>query len=364
LAGKGHEQEQRYYLVGRDGIERIYMPKKYRLKCIEYYHLAYIHPGISKTLAVIKRYFDWPGLKRDIVEYILGCIPCQQCKRAPQKLYGDIHNVTSYRKNELISIDYFGPLPKGRGGVEYIVVILDVFTKFVKLFAIKNANSETTIKKLELYMKEHGIAENILSDNGSQFTSGLWKQHWAKKGIALRYTATYHPSANPVERYMQTIAECIRLNVRNSNHGKWPWLIELVERRLNTLEHTVTKFAPITLHFGYMPDVEGPTYLYQLSEKRYFEIVKTARENIFKSLEQRKKYFERSHDSPTKLMKGDIVYVKHQGKSDKPKGESKKLGLKYDGPFEVEASTGTNTYWLRDLNTGERKQVNLCNIKY
>ena len=71
-------------------------------------------------------------------------------------------------------------------------------------------------------MKEQGRADNILSHDGSQFTTALWKSHWGKEGIEHRYTVTYHPAANPVERYMQTIAECIRLNIRNTNHGMWP----------------------------------------------------------------------------------------------------------------------------------------------
>lgn len=88
--------------------------------CIEYYHLAHIHSGISKTLTVIRRYLDWPGLKGNVIKYILGCVQCQQCKKAHQKLYGDIYSVTSFRKNELLSVDFFNPLP---GGVEQITVV-------------------------------------------------------------------------------------------------------------------------------------------------------------------------------------------------------------------------------------------------
>ena len=38
------------------------------------------------------------------------------------------------RPFDLVAVDLYGPLPKGRGGVVYIFVVLDTFTKFVRLY--------------------------------------------------------------------------------------------------------------------------------------------------------------------------------------------------------------------------------------
>ena len=38
------------------------------------------HPGYQKTIATAKKQYVWPGIKKDIVEYISKCMECQQVK--------------------------------------------------------------------------------------------------------------------------------------------------------------------------------------------------------------------------------------------------------------------------------------------
>jgi len=38
------------------------------------------HPGITKTLALMKPYYWWPGMKNFVTEYIKGCATCQMTK--------------------------------------------------------------------------------------------------------------------------------------------------------------------------------------------------------------------------------------------------------------------------------------------
>ena len=46
------------------------------------------------------------------------------------------------RPFDLVAVDLFGPLPKGRGGVMYIFVMLDTFSKYVRLYSVKRATSQ------------------------------------------------------------------------------------------------------------------------------------------------------------------------------------------------------------------------------
>jgi hypothetical protein len=38
------------------------------------------HPGYQKIVAVFKSHYFWPGMKKDIAEYIARCIECQKVK--------------------------------------------------------------------------------------------------------------------------------------------------------------------------------------------------------------------------------------------------------------------------------------------
>jgi len=47
-----------------------------------------IHPGATKMYHDLKRLFWWPGMKKDIVEFVYACLVCQKSKIEHQKPSG------------------------------------------------------------------------------------------------------------------------------------------------------------------------------------------------------------------------------------------------------------------------------------
>jgi len=140
------DEEHYYCLRGRDEITRTYVPAIFRRTIIEFYHEDALHPGINKTVTIIHRYFDWPGCKEDVMDYISKCDLCKMSKRRAMVPYGEMHNVLATNRGDLLAIHIFGPLPIGRYGLEKIIVVLDVFTRFVRLYPMKKA--KTSIGKI------------------------------------------------------------------------------------------------------------------------------------------------------------------------------------------------------------------------
>lgn len=64
-------------------------------------------------------------------------------------------------------------MPTARAGVQHILVIMDLYSKYVKLKPIKKATSSIIIKGIEEYIMENGPISTILSDNATQFSNGL-----------------------------------------------------------------------------------------------------------------------------------------------------------------------------------------------
>lgn len=52
------------------------------------------------------------------------------------------------QKGQLISCDFYGPLPTSIGEVQYITVFIDNFMTYIKLYERKKATSKAVIKKL------------------------------------------------------------------------------------------------------------------------------------------------------------------------------------------------------------------------
>jgi len=98
-------------------------------------------------LELIKRNYWWPGIKEDVKKYIQGCFKCQQNKVQHQKKAGELHPLEILQRPwQEISIDIIGPLPKSNGK-DTIVIIVDRFTKMVRLKATTtNVSSEEITK--------------------------------------------------------------------------------------------------------------------------------------------------------------------------------------------------------------------------
>lgn len=78
---------------------------------------------------------------------------------------------------ELVTVDYYGPLPEGRAKVSYIFVVIDSFAKYVKIYPLRPAQAKISAQKLILDFKKIIPVKTVLSDNGTQFTSHHWKQY-------------------------------------------------------------------------------------------------------------------------------------------------------------------------------------------
>ena len=88
-------------------------------------------------------------------------------------------------------MDFFGPLTETKYGYEYILVMMDTFTKYTKLYPLKQATTEAAIRSLESFTASIGKPERILADKGTQFTNKELTE--ALKEMNIRLVATSRP---------------------------------------------------------------------------------------------------------------------------------------------------------------------------
>ena len=72
-----------------------------------------IHPGATKMYQDLKRLFWWPGMKKEIAEFVYACLVCQKSKIEHQKPSGLMQLLfVPEWKWDSISIDFVGELLK------------------------------------------------------------------------------------------------------------------------------------------------------------------------------------------------------------------------------------------------------------
>jgi len=100
----------------------------------------------------------------------------------------------SQRFFQKLYIDFLGPYPRSRSGNKGIFIVLDHFTKFVFLHAVKKMTSNVVVK----YLKSHvfhtfDVSETIISENGDQFRSEALRKLLASYGVNHALTSVQAP---------------------------------------------------------------------------------------------------------------------------------------------------------------------------
>ena len=88
-------------------------------------------------LKSLQKDFDWPGMEKEVKEYVKGCMEYQRNKADRRKKRAPLNPMPiTYHPWERISVDLIGPLPESMG-YNAIMVIVDYFTK-MKVFIPTN----------------------------------------------------------------------------------------------------------------------------------------------------------------------------------------------------------------------------------
>jgi len=292
--------------------------------------------------------FHIKNLGRKIRKFIARCDTCQRVKY-PNKAYASQER--SYlpaKPGDLCALDLYGALPVARGGVKYILVCYDVFSKHVKLYALKAATTRSCLNKLvNHYFAQVIKPKCILSDNGTQFQSPLWRKKLAEQNIQTRFTPIRHPQANPSERCMREISKFCKIYC-SQNHRKWAELLPKIEEWLNTTVADSTGFTPVELLF----EARKPDLFEKILKKSLKNLpeAETIGDKVMKAYARMRK---KARDRRERRKMGNKIWepkvnekvlVKSQPASDAVIGVTAKFIHPYEGPYIISRVIPPSTY--------------------
>jgi hypothetical protein len=191
---------------------RIMLPSELEIPIFKYIHQSLGHLGTDKCLRQISEMFYVRNLGRRLRRFIASCDTCQKVKHPNRAVKEESCSHLPKGPGDLTAVDFYGPLPTGRGGVKHLFVCFEVFTKYVTLHPLRAATTKGCLRKLtEHYIEKIVKPKMILSDHGSQFTSHVWRNTLENLGIIVRYSPIRHPESNPAERVMKELGKFFKI---------------------------------------------------------------------------------------------------------------------------------------------------------
>lgn len=97
--------------------------------------------------------FYWKNLTVDVRNYVQQCVECKSCKAENQCLRPSMgKSPDCIRAWQNLFIDYLGPYPRSSNNNSFIFIVLDQYSRFVLLQAMRVATAAAAIKYLEKYI--------------------------------------------------------------------------------------------------------------------------------------------------------------------------------------------------------------------
>jgi hypothetical protein len=147
-------------------------------------------------ITTTRNQFYWPGLRKDIADYLAKCLEYQQVKEEHWHPTGLLQPLPIPEwKWETVSMDFITRLPKSAKQNDFIMVVVEKLNKSDHFIPVKSIFKAIDISNI--FMKEifrlHGMPREIVSDRDTKFTSSFWKSLMVGIETKLLFNIAYHP---------------------------------------------------------------------------------------------------------------------------------------------------------------------------
>lgn len=330
------------------------------------------HLGQAKTFARMVPRFYWPQQYSDTVKYCQSCPQCQLTAPGRKGERAPLINMpvidTPFSR---IAMDIVGPLERSSGGHKYILVVCDYATRYPEAFPLRKIKARQIVSCLVQLFSRVGIPKEIITDQGTNFTSSFLKDVYSLLGIQGVRTSPYHPQTDGlVERFNKTLKSMLRKFVNDSGSDWDQWLPFLLFA-YREVPQASTGFSPFQLLYGH--PVRGPmdvlkeawecprpqkqcselSYVLKMRDKlEMFQ--ELAIDNLVQAQERQKKSYDKASRRRV-FREGQKVLLLL------PTSDSGLLA-KWQGPYIVSKKTGPVTYELLLPDRRKKRQVFHVNL--
>jgi transposase InsO family protein len=148
-----------------------------------------------------------------------------------------------------------GPFKIAKAGFTHIFIAVDKFTKWIEVKPTASITAAKAVEFIKEIMYRFGVPNNIITDNGTQFTAREFKDFCRDSSIKINYALVSHPQRNDqVERSNGIILQGLKPKIfdrLNPYARKWVKVLPPVLWALRkTLSHA-TGHTPFSLVYGY-----------------------------------------------------------------------------------------------------------------
>lgn len=316
------------------------------------------HFGEASVIDHIHTYhgLHWTSIYSDCKDILKSCRECAQ-HNITRKGFNPAKSIVSFDAMDFCAFDLLGPLPATDKGNIYVLVMIDLCTRYVIVRALPNKNSSTIAQAILNIFGDYGVALSVqLTDNGKEFRCMLMN-HFAKTlSIKHNYSLPYYKQSNgSCENAVKNVTQTLRKMCGNDTHN-WDDRLAICQLVINMKVKQRTGSTPFSLMFARQVNTNREVEKLNLNGRKALTVeelekrVEYMNDIVFPAIQERTKLLAEEYSK--KLDKKRYILEDIPFDSAVmvrlPEGRQSKLAPLYAGPYIVVRRTMAGNYILKD----------------
>ena len=313
------------------------------------------HRGRRVTVKTLKDFCAWKNVEDAVKKYRRNCLQCIKLMdgtTVPRPLGTQL---VPEKPGEVVSFDYLY-IGASKSGYKYILILVDKFSRVVRLIATIGPTAIPTAKALLQWATDYGLPTWLISDGGSHFKNQVLEHLAQRLGMKHHIVTAYCPWANgAVENVCKQVLWVLRAltSELQLDLKDWEYLLPFVNFVLNhrNLE-TLGGYTPLEVMTGRPPTLPLNLVLWKGLKIKDAERIEAPLELINEYMDGVVEAVAMLHDVVTTKQNKDYLY-----KLAKKKNKGKKLPLFNVGDFVMICTTEKKKHKLSTVWQGPMEIV-------
>nr|KYP68694.1 Transposon Ty3-I Gag-Pol polyprotein [Cajanus cajan] len=183
--------------------------------------------------------------------FVRKCQPCQKHGNLIHRPAEQLHCIPLAWSFATWGADILGPFPVAKGQCKFLIVVVDLFTKWIEAEPVACISAHQFQKFLwRNIITRFGIPDTLVTDNGLQFTDRKLNEFLAGLGIQHKVTSVEHLQMNSqAESANKVILEELKKRLGEAK-GAWAEQLPEVLWAYRCTPHSTTQETPFRIVYG------------------------------------------------------------------------------------------------------------------
>ena len=231
--------------------------------------------GLISSEKLFKKLKD-KGVSRKEVQEFVNKQESYQLHKQPAKVHHYFPIVSNYL-NEIIQVDLadFSDISSTNDGYKYLLIFIDVMSRYATVYPIKNKTSTTINELLNKFIRKTPNIRKIMSDNGSEFINSEYKNILQRHNIEPIYINVNEQKGHKlaiVDRFTRTIRSMINKYLSMNDTTRYINVLPKIVENYNNTYHSTIESTPSKPDVEHIKEINNRKTMDALIEEKTYEI--------------------------------------------------------------------------------------------